>query len=144
MHEMTLGELTERLSQAHPSNAARTRLWSRFTTLLGLLQGTGIPFSVWVAGSFTTEKPDPSDVDAAFSAPSALLNALAQPHMQTLNGIFLPQYHQVTKIRYSTDAYFFNPDDDAQATYWLGKFGFTRERKAKGIAAFLLQPSTLT
>jgi len=59
----------ERRFVRHPefsSSETRSRIWNDFLSALTLLKSALPVASVWVAGSFTTSKIDPSDIDCLF------------------------------------------------------------------------------
>lgn len=67
-HQMTVAEL-EQMFVTDPRVAGsltRAAIWSDFLVALDLLQGAVLVHAVWVGGSFTTLKSDPSDIDACF------------------------------------------------------------------------------
>ena len=144
IHRMEFAELETRLREAHPENGYREEIWGRYRALLSYVQSSGVQFEVWIAGSFTTEKPNPGDVDSAIHAPALALNGFAESNptqaIQFLDFFSLAN-RPLVKMRYKTDAFLFPSDDDVQKSYWKGKFGFSRNEAAKGIVAFPLSPT---
>lgn len=112
---MGFAQLEERLKEAHPGNSYREEIWDRYRALLSYVQSTGLTFEVWVAGSFTTTKPDPGDVDSAFTAPAAVLNGFDADHPAEaiqFATFFSEANRPIVKARYKTDAFLFPTDHD--------------------------------
>jgi hypothetical protein len=67
-HQMTLRELEQTFVDDPGFACSRTRgdVWADFLLSLDLLQSAALVHAVWVGGSFTSCKVDPSDIDACF------------------------------------------------------------------------------
>lgn len=95
-----------------------------------------IPVSVWINGSFMTQKIDPADVDLAVRLLHAALPNPGPEQQALLSRIAAKQFP-------GCDSYFFieypegHPNHaagDMMHAYWQRQFGFTRADTFKGVA----------
>lgn len=110
-----------------PSREHRQHLLDRFKAFLSALRATGLRGSVWVDGSFTTEKEDPEDVDILIVFDSASVSTANFAELQQLFD------RTVAKLRYKCDVYAVGKDDQVGVSYWRGWYGFDRNDIPKGI-----------
>lgn len=110
-----------------PFREHRQHLLDRFKAFLVALRATGVRGSLWVDGSFTTQKIDPSDVD--------LLVVIEPASVTPLNYIALQQLFDRTasKLRYKCDVLSVSDKDTNMLSYWRGWYGFARDDTPKGI-----------
>ncbi|TXE14904.1 hypothetical protein ES692_17680 [Psychroserpens burtonensis] len=108
----------------------REYLLTRFGALLDRFKEAGIPSEVWIDGSFSTEKPEPGDIDMIFFVDNKEVNSLPQDKQRILMEL---NDRNISSIRYNCDV-FIIPNQDLNArSYWRGWFGFSRNEEPKGI-----------
>jgi hypothetical protein len=127
------GELDAVFVESFTPRERRKVLLARFRALLGVVRSWSIPCDVWIDGSFSTEKPEPEDIDALFVFDRKALNATPDNRRREIMAVLGRDAHTETKLRYSCDAFFVADDDDVMRSYWRGWFGFTRNEEPKGI-----------
>jgi hypothetical protein len=132
-HAVTVEQLEEVCVKPfdEPSRTHRQELIDRFKTFLSLLKGTGVHGKLWVDGSFTTWKVDPSDIDLLM-----VVNPVQLQIMKPDKQIDLKQLlnRNVSKLRYKCDVLTVSKDDVNKLSYWRGWYGFARNDEPKGIA----------
>jgi len=131
IHDMDLQGAHELCCEQFASATTRRHIWSRFLVFLKLLMETRGEFEVWVDGSFTTQKPDPGDVDVVVFFDPVWLQG--QPPPFTMAFERFAKAIKENQIRYSTDARFCPSNDMNMRSYWRGWYGFDREETPKGI-----------
>lgn len=132
-HEIRLEELEARFADPFADRSIRRKLIERFTALFRRIQDWGIPFEVWLDGSFATTKPDPADIDLLFVFDREGGNNAALEVQADFAAVFSEDGHHETKARYGCDVYFISADEEQMRSYWRGWFGFTRGEAPKGI-----------
>jgi len=103
-----------------------------------MLIATGCRANIWLDGSFTTAKPDPSDIDVAvFIFPESFksFNAEQEAALEAL-------LDRPTALeRFGLDVYVEEHGEFHRAAYWKGIFGFCHDEVSpKGIAAVECAP----
>jgi len=86
---------------------------------------------VWVDGSFTTEKPEPDDID--------MLLVIDYDQLNLVPPMFQPQVERLLdrpyiKHNYIIDLLLLRNGQDEDRMHWRGVFGHDREDTPKGIA----------
>jgi predicted nucleotidyltransferase len=136
-HAVTVERLEEVcvLPFGEPSRTHRQQLIDRFKIFLDQLKATGVRCDVWIDGSFTTEKVDPSDIDLL-----VVLNPVQLRIMKLDKQTDLKQLlnRPVSKLRYKCDVLTANKGDEYKLSYWRGWYGFARNDEPKGIARMKL------
>lgn len=130
-HNLTVADLERTFLDPFPNSPQRKYLVERFKAFWSQLILLEIPFEVWLDGSFSTQKPDPQDIDLLIVMSQVDLNSLPPD-----KHIFLQQITKnkdVIKIRYGCDAYICLSEDQNTRSYWRGWFGYTRTEIVKGI-----------
>lgn len=115
-------ETTYVLSQPFSGSTTRGKIWADFKVALNLLRSVVPIASVWVGGSFTTSKVNPSDIDCLFVIDSDdLLEAhkdsdnaqivawFAVPGLLKLNNLLVDSY--VLPWRAVTEPHLLEDDD---------------------------------
>lgn len=119
---------------AFPADRRRIELFAKFLAWREELRATGISATVWLDGSFMTEKAGPADIDLVIFLPTGV-RALSQEKQQKL---FQLLDHATVRAVYELDIYpvdTLDPKLDITESYWRGWFGFCRDKRtAKGIA----------
>lgn len=133
IHELDIPTLESSFVTRFSDSGYRPRLFGGFKVLLQRLTDLGIPFEVWIDGSFATEKPDPEDIDALFIFDQATGDSASSEVQRELAVIFGEDGRIETRLRYGCDVYLILANDDKSRSYWRGWFGFTRDEKPKGI-----------
>ena len=140
MHLLTLQDLEAVAVTPFPGAPRRAELFQGLLLWVGALRAHGLTGTLWIDGSFLTEKECPGDIDcvlwnAAWVDPSA-----ATPEAQ----------HQVAKLLdkasaealYNLDFYMEHPTPAQvfhREAYWRGILGFCHDRiTAKGFAEITL------
>ncbi len=136
LHEMTLPELRRRCVDAFPLSNTRVGLMGGIEAICQSLSTALIPASVWINGSFMTQKIDPADVDLAVRLSYAALPNPGAEQMALLRRIAGKQFGGCDSfifIEYPAE----HPQHatgDMLRAYWQRQFGFSRTDKFKGIA----------
>ncbi len=115
----------------------RQRLVDGLFKFLSLLDEFSIDLEVWVDGSFSTTKPNPSDVDIFVLGSDNEISQLNADDQDRFRAIFT-EYNE-TKIRYNCDVSFINSLYDDERSNGRGWFGFTRNDEPKGIPRIWLK-----
>jgi hypothetical protein len=108
----------------------REYLLSRFSALLDRFKEVGISSEVWIDGSFSTEKPEPGDIDMIFFIKGEEANRLPQERQRILMEL---NDRNTSSIRYNCDVFIIPNQDFTARSYWRGWFGFSRNEEPKGI-----------
>lgn len=139
-HNVDEGEIDKLFVDIFPDSHTRRNISIGLRAVLSILRGTSINYEVWIDGSFTTQKPDPADVNMSIWFDPATIQTLTPKHKTALNE--LTDTNQ-TKLRYMCDTYLLPNDDEALRSYWRGWFGFSRKEEPKGVARLLIQGGEL-
>jgi hypothetical protein len=131
IHDITKDDLSNHFVTPFENKDKRLKLIERFNYLIEKVEEIGIPFEVWINGSFVTNKEEPNDIDVAFFFDPAVANALPEDKKIIFREV---ANNSVSKYRYNCDVYFLPNNDVNLRSYWRGWFGFTRTEKAKGFA----------
>lgn len=131
IHDIDEQELGNHFLSSFVGSRTRAQLISGFRKYLAALRQFGVKFEIWIDGSFTTEKPDPSDVDIVVFGSAAELDALPQQQQEALSRLF---DRNAIKLQLGCDVLFCVAEDSNMRSYWRGWYGFDREENPKGIA----------
>jgi len=136
MHSLTLAGLQALAVTPFPGDGRRARLYESLLTWIGGLNACGVGGTLWLDGSFLTEKPDPSDIDCVLWSPRWLSPEYATPENEQQVWRLLDK--PSARALFDLDLYLERPDQDQlihQQAYWRGFFGFCHDRvTAKGLA----------
>jgi len=136
VHDLSLGDLHALAVAPFPEDRQRATLYQNLTNWTAALSAYGVGGTLWVDGSFLTEKPGPSDIDCVFWSPywgpaARQSPADMQQVTQLLDG-------PTAKNLFGLDLYLEMPEADEllhRQAYWRGLFGFCHDRvTAKGLA----------
>ena len=108
----------------------RRYLSERFTALIERFQETSLSAEIWIDGSFSTDKPEPGDIDVIFFIDGIAANALS---IESKNILTELNDRKLSQIRYQSDVFIVANQDANDRSYWRGWFGFSREEVPKGI-----------
>lgn len=106
---------------------SRKRLYNNLSDWISKLQSYGIHGSLWIDGSFVTEKLNPGDIDCLLEITN-IDQPLTQNEIQALNKTLFN--HDFMKVGFSLDTYFQDvrqPDIQQRRSYWRRWFGFARD-----------------
>lgn len=134
-HRLTLAELRNLTVTPFSDSGHRDKMFLRLEAWILAINRFGVHGTIWVDGSFLTQKPNPGDIDCVLWNPTtvnplsptdeaSLLRLVSQPLAKSSYG--LDFYLEVLT---NTDAAFH------REAYWMGVLGFAHDRKtAKGFA----------
>jgi hypothetical protein len=140
IHEYTCKEFEEQFVQNFPHSESRPDIYEKFCIWIRKLVKMLPPRYIWLDGSFLTTKLNPNDIDlVVFYRPEDI-------ESKEVSEVLDNYIHQISR-QYRCDAYFcltlehYPPEVKARIsgnvaimqTYWMGQFGFDRNRKPKGI-----------
>lgn len=136
MHKLTLIDLQALAVTPFPGDAQRAALYQNLINWVGALNACGVNGTLWLDGSFLTEKPSPSDIDCVLWYPqwSSSVNATPTSQQQVQRLLSKPSARGL----FGLDLYVEAPDQLQlvhRQAYWRGFFGFCHDRvTAKGLA----------
>ena len=136
LHRLTLQGLYDLAVLPFPSDAQRAVLFQKFRLWESEVKASGIKATLWVDGSFLTQKPSPEDVDCVIWRPHWIDLVNDTPSNRgALSRLF---DHSAAKTLYDLDLYLETPPADQlvhREAYWKGFFGYCHDRiTAKGFA----------
>lgn len=131
IHDITKSDLSNHFVSPFANQEKRIQLIERFNYLIEKVELIGIPFEIWINGSFVTKKEEPNDIDIAFFYDPVEANSLPTDKKIILEEVANSSF---SKYRYNCDVYFIPNDNPALRSYWRGWFGYTRSETPKGFA----------
>ncbi len=134
-HDISMDDLEDLFVMPFGENDKRENLVKRLREYIDEFEPLNLNAEIWIDGSFTTDDPDPSDVDLLFIFDDTELNSLSAEDKAKVTELF---DSRVNKIRYNCDPYLIVSGNVDMRTYWRGLFGFSRSDKPKGIVRFNL------
>jgi hypothetical protein len=138
IHDIDIESLEDVFLEPFTEQSHRQKLINGLKKFLSLLQSFDMPLEVWLDGSFSTEKPNPNDVDICVFGSNSDITKLGSDGSALFQSLF--DCPQETKIRYCCDVYFADPDYDEERMSYLGLFGFSRNENPKGIPRVRISP----
>jgi hypothetical protein len=124
---------------AFPDSERRGMLYCNYIQLMNDIRSINRQFKcfveVWVDGSFTTEKPEPDDIDMLLVIDYERLNlvpVMFQPQIESLLD------RPFIKHNYKIDLLLLGNGRDEDRMHWRGVFGYDREDTPKGIVRISL------
>lgn len=136
MHNLTLPALHALAVAPFAADVRRADLFQKLTTWAGALQACGLGGTLWLDGSFLTEKPDPGDIDCVLWNPGWASAASATPANQLQVQTLLDR--ATAENLYGLDLYVIATPPGGgfhEEAYWRGVLGFGHDRvTAKGFA----------
>jgi len=130
-HDVGVGDL-ERIfvEPFEPAGSRRVWLCERFKAWFEAIEEVGIPFELWIDGSFATHKPEPDDIDIVWIFDVKDIKALrpeAEARLDTLLDM------NSVKREYACHVYSAIKGDKAMYDYWINQFGYNRSGVPKGL-----------
>lgn len=98
----------------------RDQLIKKLRKFLALIKAVGAPCSIWIDGSFTTEKIEPRDIDLVVFMHKHDIQSLSRQQRIELD--FLKD-RELLKTQYACDVYIACADDADRKDYFMSKFG---------------------
>ncbi len=136
MHKLTLSDLHTVAVSPFPSDVQRAELYQNLATWAASLTACGVSGTLWLDGSFLTEKPNPGDIDCIIWYPQWLSAEVATVANQQQVTRLLDK--PTAKSLFGLDLYVETPDQPQlihRQAYWRGFFGFCHDKvTAKGLA----------
>lgn len=148
-HVYDLTKLQEDFVEQFNESTTRNTIFLGFTECIQLLKDKGLQrFEVWIDGSFTTNKIDPSDIDFCVYLKLSDLNALSLEHQQQLNLLATPYGINMIKEKFKCHMFFVinseeitDPSKRAvylnNKNYWINWFTHDRLGVEKGIVRMI-------
>ena len=131
IHDITKSDLSNHFASPFSNQEKRIQLIERFNYLIVKVELIGIPFEIWINGSFVTNKEEPNDIDIVFFFDPVKVNYLPADKKILLEEV---ANNAFSKYRYNCDVYFIPNDNQVLRSYWRGWFGYTRSETPKGFA----------
>ncbi|MDR1229586.1 MAG: hypothetical protein LBK55_11370 [Azoarcus sp.] len=140
VHSLSLQELHDMAVAPFPADAQRLDLYQKLAMWIGALQACGVIGTLWVDGSFLTEKLGPDDIDCVLWNPDWASLASATPANARQISHLLDR--TTAENLYGLDLYVVKTalgDVFHEKAYWRGVLGFGHDRvTAKGFAEVCL------
>lgn len=133
-HAFDDGQIKSLCVDGFPNSVRRGVLYCNYIQLMEDIRSINRQFKcfveVWVDGSFTTEKPEPDDID--------MLLVIDYEQLNLVPPMFQPQVEKLLnrpyiKHNYNIDLLLLRNGQDEDRMHWRGVFGHDREDTPKGI-----------
>ena len=141
LEPLGLAEFERKYVSDYPHSVSRAKIFSKYRQYLRDFRGTvGVSFTQWINGSFTTTKPDPSDIDVV-----NLVDSTSAAAHETKLRSFLTVGGSLNVYR--VDGYLVQvyPTDDPRyyvtqmsLNYWASWFGFDLQGNEKIVVELLI------
>ncbi|HMG72367.1 MAG TPA: hypothetical protein VK582_02615 [Pyrinomonadaceae bacterium] len=135
LHDVDLDTLERLFVEPFDDATRRRELLDGLRAMLSVIRRMGLRVEVWIDGSFTTQKPNPVDIDVVIYYDPIAVQALKASDQNVLSEI---ADTNLSKLRYKCDPYLVPNDEEQWRSYWRGWFGFSRDEEPKGIARISL------
>ncbi|CNI99638.1 TPA: hypothetical protein ACPZMC_004236 [Yersinia enterocolitica] len=143
-HDLNDAEIKTLCVDAFPKSARRSMLYCNYIQLMSDVRSLNQQFKcfleLWVDGSFTTEKPEPDDID--------ILLVIDFDQLNLIPVMFQPQIECILNRKYIKNNYHIDllllykncprSDYDEDRMHWRGVFCHDREDTPKGVARLSL------
>lgn len=117
----------------------RRRLASQLRLFIGYLQNLGLTsFEIWIDGSFTTVKPNPTDVDVVCFLPMSQLNQMSDEALEELQYLASEEGRPYVREKWNIDYYHCPFDSIEDRNYWKDQFSTDEYGEPKGIGRIKL------
>lgn len=135
LHDVDDDALESMFVRPFDDPSRRRELLDGLRAMLLDIRRMGLRVEVWIDGSFTTQKPNPVDIDVVIYYDPIAVQAL---EASAQNALFEIADTNLSKLRYKCDPYFAPNDAQQLRSYWKRWFGFSRNEEPKGIARIFL------
>lgn len=141
-HDVTIAAVEQLCVTPFPLSASRPTIFKGLISFVQKLEAARVPGSLWLDGSFLTEKINPKDVDVILRVDGSVYNAGTPEQIDAIDWVIANQ-----KLTLKCDSYAFfeypagDPLHDEGRwwySYWHKQWGFSREDDPKGIAVLSL------
>lgn len=117
----------------------RRRLSSQLRLFVGHLQNLGLTsFEMWIDGSFTTVKPNPTDIDVVCFIPKSQLAELSDESLEQLRYLASEDGRPYVREKWNIDYYHCPFDSLEDRNYWKDQFSKDEYGEPKGIGRIKL------
>lgn len=138
--EIGLWQLDKLFLEPFSSNDQRKKLIDRLQVYLSEFKAIEIDAEIWLDGSFTTNKPEPDDIDLVFLLKRSDIDMLTGKKADLFQSLIMDR--EIIKAKYHVDVYFIDKDDTDEIIKWAETFGFdSRKINQKGIYKITLKQS---
>ncbi len=131
LHPVDESQLDNHFLRTFVDSETRPALIRGLRAFVAGLRVAGVPFELWLDGSFCTHKVNPNDVDLVVFANEDVINRLDPAVQSHLAGLF---DRESSKRKFGCDVLFCPAGNLELRSYWRGWFGFDRREQPKGIA----------
>ena len=135
LHELDQSELDNHFASSFPESTTRIPLIAGLRAFFDALSHFDLTFELWIDGSFTTNKPDPNDIDLVVFADDA---AVEQLTMDKKLGLASLLNREEARRAFGVDVLFCPASNNELRSYWRGWYGFDRAENPKGIAKIVV------
>jgi hypothetical protein len=133
LHTLTLQQLHDLAVAPFPQDQRRCDLYGKLVAWMGAVKACGVSGTLWLDGSFLTEKPQPDDIDCV------LWGTMSQPPSAQAQQLNMLLHKPTARSLYMLDVYVAPANDIHKEAYWKGLFGYCHDRvTAKGLAEVAL------
>lgn len=140
MHRLSIDQLRGLAVDPFPADLRRAELFRKFGIWTDSLTALGVCGTLWIDGSFLTQKENPGDIDCVLWNPFWRDPAAATP--DDSNQVAQLLDHGVAEALYDLDFYLERTTPDQvfhREAYWRGILGYCHDRvTAKGFAEIIL------
>lgn len=137
LHAVGDADLDNHFLRAFSGSKTRPILVEGLRRFITALRRAGIPFEVWLDGSFCTKKLDPNDIDLVVFADATAVNSLDSRVQDYLRGLL---DRTNARRQFGCDVLFAPAGNANLRSYWRGWYGFDRDERPKGIAKLEVVP----
>ena len=110
-------------------NPIRKGLLAHLKRYLAKLRKVGIPFQVWIDGSFATQKPNPNDIDLIVGVREGDIASLSDAQSELLEGLTYRRNRVI--LQYKVDVYLVNLDNESEQDHWITFFSTDKDQRGK-------------
>jgi hypothetical protein len=144
-HPMNLVGLRRVCVERFPASITRPSIMRNLEGLIGLINQNRMAGSIWVDGSFLTQKLNPDDVDLILVLASNFYLGMDAQQRQFFNWFSSNSLYDSYRCdNYGVVLDRSQPEGEWSYAYWLRQFGFSRGNDMKGMALiqvpFLVTP----
>lgn len=140
LHPSTFPALHSMAVAPFESDATRTELYGRLMAWVASIQACGLGGTLWLDGSFLTEKPAPSDIDCVLWMPR--WRSVADQTEENRRKLDKLLDKQLARANFGLDLYLELPPPETlihRQAYWKGFFGYCHDGvTAKGFVEVAL------
>lgn len=137
IHDLDESELVTYFLNDFTESINRPVLIDGLKRYLNALRSIGLHIEVWIDGSFSTKKLEPSDVDLVIFASQNELDSLDLTKQTNFSA--LVDRVSIKRV-FGCDVLFTVMEDANLRSYWRGWYGFDRNERAKGISRLVIAP----